>query len=70
MSESKFRQRVKDALRRVPAAERRTWDTQKLMAWWMAQVSADPTMAYGAGPGDHWQTAHSAAMGMYGPEVI
>jgi hypothetical protein len=69
MSESKFRQRVKDALRKVPAAERKTWNTQDLMAWWMAQVQSDPTLAYGV-KGDHWQHAHGAAMGMYGPEVV
>jgi hypothetical protein len=70
MKESKFRQRVKDELRKVPLAERKTWDTQKLMAWWFAQVKDDPTIAHGAGPGDHWQSAHSAAIGMYGDEAV
>jgi hypothetical protein len=69
MSESKFRQRVKDELRKVPAAERRTWDATRLMAWWLAKVNDDPTLAYGV-PGDHWQSAHSAATGLFGPDVI
>jgi hypothetical protein len=70
MKDNKFRQRVQDELRKVPLAERKTWDGHKVFAWWMGKVKDDPTLTYGAGRGDHWQHAHSAAMKMYGADAV
>ena len=68
MIESKFRLAVIQRLQQVALEERRTWDENKLFQWWMAQVSANPTVEHGAT--NPWQAARSAATGMYGPEAV
>ncbi|WP_243318070.1 hypothetical protein [Geothrix paludis] len=70
MNKSEFEQAVRTELMRVPIAERRTWDNNKLFFWFMKAKTDNPRLTWDRCPGDPWQWVPGICKHLIGPNAF
>ncbi|QYY28513.1 MULTISPECIES: hypothetical protein [Cupriavidus] len=57
LSDTEFRQRLRQALAQVPVDKRRAWNEEELITWWNTMAIQDEALVSWQPPGDELPTA-------------
>lgn len=55
MQKAEFQTALRDKLRKIPLAIRKTWDDTDLHIWWLTERKNDSYLTWDRCPGNPWQ---------------